>query len=880
MTSRKGQWRDARHLNNFKCESILTVHQQAGGLINSNGALISASSGGGSHHHYMSGSSGSAGYGPSSAQLRNAYFLQTFQLVLDDGGDAPAAGAPGTWISITSTNSAGAVISTPAPTSTGGSSAATAVGTSGGTGGATPFHRGGLHQTAVIDFDEMPQWEQIRYVTFRQRFDDAYCPICLSQPVAARCTPCGHIFCAACIARHIHSVKEKQRGSGGGGSARSSSSSNVFSTAGTSGGPGTATAGGGGLVKCPLCHNPVTFGSLRPAFLTPIEPLVVGRRATFQLCYRHRLSSICFAISSPVHPADLDHLLGPFTPPAFGDHGSVASRLLVMDLPIPSSGGTSGGAGSAGGDGVSSPTTGAASTSSARRSPRRRQRQSDIWLLQHRMELEQKLTECLDSRDADDAIEASFLREALEIHALRWEAHAPLSITTQCLLGAGKVSPQPQLGPCFSGSSHGGRKSSSRPPTAGTSPTVAGGPTFASAAAGVSPPPSKAPATPPLPTTQPGGSPVHPPTAFPSTAAAACSSTTAPPSSGSAWIACYRAADGQQVYLDTVNFKMLQAHAELHRGGMLTPFVEVPVIDIISTTQTAATRSSQKGTAHVPLHGVFHVAHADLTDVVHSDVVARFQPMIDGKLQRREDARRRDERMQTEVEKRVAAKLQRSPPLGPTVVRAPAGSIDDATVGVGMVAPSGSSMIWAPTSSSQFLADAPPADDKFISLESIAGGPSSPLTGAAAASPPPQVIPPSVAAVQKAAAALAAAPALGSSGLSPLPSEPPSQSSFATASANKGSWAKGRPPVAATPPASAAPPSPPVRRDPANPWGTNVSPPLGSGGSAGAAVTISPGGSGKPPMAPLSVPMFDLGPSAAAGTSSSGGAPSGAWRKR
>lgn len=36
------------------------------------------------------------------------------------------------------------------------------------------------------------------------------CPICLSVPVAARITKCGHIFCYACILRYI-SVNEENK---------------------------------------------------------------------------------------------------------------------------------------------------------------------------------------------------------------------------------------------------------------------------------------------------------------------------------------------------------------------------------------------------------------------------------------------------------------------------------------------------------------------------------------------------------------------------------------------------------------------------------------------------------------------------------------------
>ncbi|RNF04364.1 uncharacterized protein Tco025E_07971 [Trypanosoma conorhini] len=99
--------------------------------------------------------------------------------------------------------------------------------------------------------DAPPPWDAVTAVVVRCKIDQFQCPICLETPTAARVADCGHVVCLPCMSQYLSRLKQenKQR-------------------------------------TCPVCHNVVTLGMLRPCILRLIEPPSAGKRVSFTLLRR------------------------------------------------------------------------------------------------------------------------------------------------------------------------------------------------------------------------------------------------------------------------------------------------------------------------------------------------------------------------------------------------------------------------------------------------------------------------------------------------------------------------------------------------------------------------------------------------------------------
>ncbi|ESS64421.1 hypothetical protein TCDM_07475 [Trypanosoma cruzi Dm28c] len=103
----------------------------------------------------------------------------------------------------------------------------------------------------LLSSDTAPPWDAVTAVVVRGTMEQFQCPICLEPPTAARVADCGHVFCLPCMSQYLSRLKQenKQR-------------------------------------TCPVCHNFVTLGMLRPCIFRPIEPPCLGQRVGFTLLER------------------------------------------------------------------------------------------------------------------------------------------------------------------------------------------------------------------------------------------------------------------------------------------------------------------------------------------------------------------------------------------------------------------------------------------------------------------------------------------------------------------------------------------------------------------------------------------------------------------
>jgi hypothetical protein len=89
----------------------------------------------------------------------------------------------------------------------------------------------GHYLSAKLDPDVLVEWSTIELIRTITN-EEVVCPICLDQPVAAKITKCGHVFCYHCIIHYLSLGDELCR-------------------------------------KCPTCNAPVSLDSLKSLQIIP-----------------------------------------------------------------------------------------------------------------------------------------------------------------------------------------------------------------------------------------------------------------------------------------------------------------------------------------------------------------------------------------------------------------------------------------------------------------------------------------------------------------------------------------------------------------------------------------------------------------------------------
>lgn len=108
------------------------------------------------------------------------------------------------------------------------------------------------HTIHKVDPDWPVDWEHIEEVKFRQiGATETNCPICLEQPIAAKITKCGHIYCWTCMLRYL-------------------------------------SLGNGVSVPCPICFVPIYAQDLRSVVSQSYPNQAIGESITMKLMLRRK----------------------------------------------------------------------------------------------------------------------------------------------------------------------------------------------------------------------------------------------------------------------------------------------------------------------------------------------------------------------------------------------------------------------------------------------------------------------------------------------------------------------------------------------------------------------------------------------------------------
>eukprot|EP00049_Salpingoeca_infusionum_P019232 m.360971 g.360971 ORF g.360971 m.360971 type:complete len:760 (-) comp19258_c0_seq1:397-2676(-) len=108
------------------------------------------------------------------------------------------------------------------------------------------------------------EWDDVAQVTMSST-DEQCCPICLEPPVAAKITKCWHVFCFACILRHLDSDSL-------------------------------------GWNECPLCSLPIRVEELKSVLLSHQSVATVGSSLSMHLMNRFKTSTLAAPVMHGIQP--------------------------------------------------------------------------------------------------------------------------------------------------------------------------------------------------------------------------------------------------------------------------------------------------------------------------------------------------------------------------------------------------------------------------------------------------------------------------------------------------------------------------------------------------------------------------------------------------
>ena len=156
------------------------------------------------------------------------------------------------------------------------------------------------------ELDKPLHWDQLVFVLCHEACGSlSKCPICIDNPIAARITKCGHIFCWTCLLRMFQASLASEE---------DSKTINII--------------GNVNLnvyhkyLECPLCTEMISLCYVKPVSILE-EPIKYeeNKRIKFQLLKKHRYSSVLELKDSSI---DLSFQL-----PSYSDENSKFCRFLI-----------------------------------------------------------------------------------------------------------------------------------------------------------------------------------------------------------------------------------------------------------------------------------------------------------------------------------------------------------------------------------------------------------------------------------------------------------------------------------------------------------------------------------------------------------------------
>lgn len=121
----------------------------------------------------------------------------------------------------------------------------------------------------------------------------------------------------------------------------------------------------------------------------------------------------------------------------------------------------------------------------------------------------------------------------------------------------------------------------------------------------------------------------------------------------------YQKSDGQWIFLNTLNMKMLHRWKEGYQD--LPGSIQACVLEVERFTQTEQMQKRLRVFSHIPVSATFYLCEVDLSDIIPSDVMAEFQDELLKRKEKRILAEKQRARLEKRERKKKTAEKEQLP---------------------------------------------------------------------------------------------------------------------------------------------------------------------------------------------------------------------------